>query len=286
MKAFWTLFTALMLTFGLASTADAARFGSGGFGKAKPVPFQQKKATPDQTRKQQPANSTRPGSGLGKGLLGGLLAGGLFAYLLGSGAFEGIQMMDILLLALVGFVLFKLLRSRAAQHNAPRSAYSAAADHAQQRQSFDMANLADSSAAPVSGKGAAFAAGASIELPAGFDQQAFIDGALQHYRQVQEAWNQGNLDTIAEYVSPDLYAALANQRNRMLVPPQTEVLDLSAEIVAAGQNGNNAEISLLFKGRVRDLLEKSEDGIFDIWHLERDLNKDNAPWLIVGIQAE
>jgi len=72
----------------------------------------------------------------------------------------------------------------------------------------------------------------------------------------------------------------------MMVPPQTEVLDLSAEIVAAGQAGDNAEISLLFKGRVRDLLEKSEDGIFDIWHLERDLSKDNAPWLIVGIQAE
>ena len=28
-----------------------------------------------------------------------------------------------------------------------------------------------------------------------------------------------------------------------------------------------------------------EEDITDIWHLERDLTTDNAPWLIVGIQG-
>jgi predicted lipid-binding transport protein (Tim44 family) len=36
----------------------------------------------------------------------------------------------------------------------------------------------------------------------------------------------------------------------------------------------------------KDELEKSEDGIFDVWHLERDLNNDDAPWIVVGIEAE
>ena len=46
------------------------------------------------------------------------------------------------------------------------------------------------------------------------------------------------------------------------------------------------DMLILFRGRVKDELEKSEDGIFDIWHLERDLSKEDAPWLIVGIEAE
>jgi len=71
-----------------------------------------------------------------------------------------------------------------------------------------------------------------------------------------------------------------------MVPPQTEILDLSAEIVRADNNGKAAEISILFRGLCKDELEKSQDGIYDIWHLERDLTAENAPWLIIGIEAE
>ncbi|MEK9713838.1 MAG: Tim44-like domain-containing protein, partial [Thalassolituus sp.] len=128
--------------------------------------------------------------------------------------------------------------------------------------------------------------GSVIKLPEGFDADAFIQGSLDHYRLVQTAWNEGNLDLIREYVSPALYEALAAQRNRLMVPPQTEILDLDAEIVRADETATHREISLLFRGRCKDDLEKSEDGIFDVWHLERDMTTDNAPWVVVGIEAE
>src|SRR5690606_19392571 len=130
------------------------------------------------------------------------------------------------------------------------------------------------------------ASAAVIDLPSGFDQQAFIEGALEHYRAVQSAWHSGNLDVIPEYVEPELISQLANQRQQMHSAPQTDIIDMDADIVAAGTQGNSAEISLLFRGLARDAGEQSEDGIFDVWHLERDLNKDNAPWLIAGIEAE
>ena len=60
------------------------------------------------------------------GLLGGLLAGGLFAYLLGSGAFEGLQGMDFLLIALLalgGVFLFRALRRNKAAAAQPQTAY-------------------------------------------------------------------------------------------------------------------------------------------------------------------
>ena len=125
-----------------------------------------------------------------------------------------------------------------------------------------------------------------FNLPEGFDQQGFIEGSLNHYRTVQESWNKGELETIKEYVSPELFAALSQQRSKLMVPPQTEIVDLNAEIVRADQAGDSAEISILFRGVCKDELEKSQDGIFDIWHLQRDLSTENADWVIVGIEAE
>ncbi|MFT7157853.1 MAG: putative lipid-binding transport protein (Tim44 family), partial [Parvicella sp.] len=39
-------------------------------------------------------------------------------------------------------------------------------------------------------------------------------------------------------------------------------------------------------GMCKDELENSEEGIYDTWHLQRDLNTENADWVIVGIEAE
>lgn len=284
MKLLWTLIASLVMTLSLVSTADAGlkKFGSGGFGKTyNTTPY---KATPQQTpQKQQPAQAAPANSrkGMMGGILGGLLAGGLFAYLLGSGAFEGLQIMDMLLIAAVIFILFKLLRRKAPQ--------------TQQREAW-AGQSAGGSVPPAAGvkepAAAAFSDVAGVRtdvpmnLPEGFDSKAFTDNAMNHFREVQDAWNKGDLNVIREYVAPNLFDALARQRERMMVPPQTEVLDLSAEIVRADRNGDIAEISVLFRGRVKDELEKSEDGVYDVWHLERDLSQDNAPWIIVGIEAD
>jgi len=38
-----------------------------------------------------------------------------------------------------------------------------------------------------------------------------------------------------------------------------------------------------FKGKYRDLDDKKEEPILEIWHLERATTSD-APWLIVGVE--
>jgi len=286
MKSFVTLLTSFFLIFALTGEAHAKRLGGGGFGKShKTTPFQQKKQEPKQGQQQNPQQpaSQQKGKGLMGGMLGGLLAGGLFAYLLGSGAFEGIQLMDILLMAALFFIIMRVLRSMAG--NQARSAYqgSGAAPLAGQEsrgyQAFD--------ASQSSHQGGSFQSDeAPMNLPDGFDADGFTEGALQHYRTLQQAWNDGDLGVVEEYVSAPLFAGLKQQRERLMVPPQTEILDLSASIVRADQQGNIAEISVLFRGLCKDDLEKSEDGIFDVWHLERDTSIEGSSWLIVGIEAE
>jgi len=286
MKSIITLFTALFMMFAMVSEADAKRFGGGGFGKTfKTSPFASKKATPAKNAQQNQTGKKK--SGMMGGLMGGLLAGGIFAALLGSGAFEDIQVMDMIIMALLAFAAFKLFKGfmSSRQQVQPRMA---ANGNNQQQQNFEVPHTADEVKNQIQ---ATQATGFNhddvpFNLPEGFDQQGFIDGALSHYRTVQDSWNKGEVETIEEYVSPELFTALSEQRAKLVDPPQTEIIELNAEIVRADQAGNSAEISILFRGTCKDELEKSQDGIFDIWHLQRDLSTENADWVIVGIEAE
>jgi len=274
------------MMFAMVSEADAKRFGGGGFGKTfKTSPFASKKATPAKNAQQNQTGKKK--SGMMGGLMGGLLAGGIFAALLGSGAFEDIQVMDMIIMALLAFAAFKLFKGfmSSRQQVQPRMA---ANGNNQQQQNFEVPHTADEVKNQIQ---ATQATGFNhddvpFNLPEGFDQQGFIDGALSHYRTVQDSWNKGEVETIEEYVSPELFTALSEQRAKLVDPPQTEIIELNAEIVRADQAGNSAEISILFRGTCKDELEKSQDGIFDIWHLQRDLSTENADWVIVGIEAE
>lgn len=108
MKSIITAFTAFFLMFAVVSEADAKRFGGGGFGKSyKTSPFASKKAAP--AKKDQQQAGQKKGGMMG-GLMGGLLAGGIFAALLGSGAFEDIQIMDMIIMAALAFLAFKLFK--------------------------------------------------------------------------------------------------------------------------------------------------------------------------------
>lgn len=286
MKAFLTFLTSFCLVFAFAGEAHAKRLGGGGgFGKShKTTPFFKKKQD-QQKQQQQGQNATqKKRGGMMGGLLGGLLAGGLFAALLGSDAFEGIQFMDIILFALLAFIALKIFRSMAGGQRQPAVQGAGYGQQPQQRQSFEMPKEAPAAehafdSAPAQDE-------SPYNLPQGFDAEGFVQGALEHYRTVQQAWNEGNLEVIEEYVSAPLFVGLKQQRERLMVPPQTEILDLNAEIVRADQNGSVAEISILFRGLCKDDLEKSEDGIFDTWHLERDTANAYASWVIVGIEAE
>lgn len=290
MKSIITLITAFFMMFAMISEADAKRFGGGGFGKSyKTSPFASKKAAPAKKDQKQNQAGQKKGGMMG-GLMGGLLAGGLFAALLGSGAFEGLQIMDMILMAGLAFLAFKLFKGFMGARPQQQAAMPGHTPTSAQRQSFDMPRDAGDTSQPQE----TFDTSATgfnqdevpFNLPEGFDQQGFIEGALSHYKTVQESWNKGELEVIEEYVSPELFSALSQQRNKLMVPPQTEILDLSAEIVRADKAGDSAEISILFRGICKDDLEKSQDGIFDIWHLQRDLNTENADWIIVGIEAE
>ncbi len=294
---------AILLTFTFTmEVAHAKRMGGGkSFGRTYQTAPSQPSSTGAAAQRQQAAQpsptaqaaSKAPGKGMMGGLLGGLLVGGLFAALFAGGAFEGLQFMDILmigLLAWVALMVFRRLRKGPAAPvaRAPQPAYAhaGAAAPAAMRQATSQPVFGSRREMPAAAPVAATSSHAvPFNLPMGFDTPAFLTGATEHYRILQDAWNQNDLPKIQEYVTAELYADLLVERAALPAAQHTEVLAVNAELVRADQQFGEAEVSIRFHGRYRDVVEAVEDDFTDIWHLTRDYTKDDAPWHIVGIES-
>lgn len=291
---------ALMFVFVFAAPhAEAKKFGGGkSFGKSfktAPAPKQKQQNT-NTIGKQDTAKGASSKKGLMGGLLGGLLVGGLLASMFGGGGFEGIQFMDIIIMAGVAFVLFKLFRmfmaSKAGSINQRQGAAYAGpqASHDEKpsfrdNQQYFQGDQAQPQTQATGGFGSIGSDEVPHNYPPGFDLQGFINGSREHYRILQGAWNHNQLETIQEYVSISLYNDLVQERANLEGEQHTDVMFVDAEVVRAEHNESSAQLSLQFSGRYRDSVEGLEEDITDVWHLERDLTQPNAPWLIIGIQA-
>ncbi len=293
MKRLFSLVALLMVSVSVvvAPVAEAKRFGGGkSFGKSfktAPAPKQQKQNT-NTIGKEQTAKQSSSKKGLMGGILGGLLAGGLLAAFFG-GAFEGIQFMDILIIGLIAFVIFKLMRGMLGAKQGSMNQQRQQHAYGGSTPKFEQPNVHNFEQPQNVNQGGFGGFGAQTDVPhnypPGFDQAAFVNGAREHYRILQGAWNHNQLDTIEEYVSPSLYTDLVQERAKLDGDQHTDVMYVDAEIVRADYDASKAQLSLQFSGRYRDTVEGIEEDITDIWHLERDLTAPNAPWLIVGIQG-
>lgn len=286
MKRILAMVALMIFTVTSSPIAEAKKFGgSKSFGKSfKTAPAPKQTTQNTNTIKKDQTTTAGSKKGLLGGLMGGLLAGGLLAAFFG-GAFEGIQFLDILIIGLIAYFGFRFLRDMLAAKagSMNQQAYSSAGAGAQREsspfQSFEQPQ-------PVSGGfGAAGHSDVPHNYPPGFDQAAFINGAREHYRILQGAWNHNELNTIEEYVSASLFEDLKSERAKLDGEQHTDVMYVDAEIVRADYDASKAQLSLQFSGRYRDAVEGIEEEIEDIWHLERDLTVSNAPWLIVGIQG-
>lgn len=268
---------------GYSADVHAKKLGGGkSFGKSFSV--SKPKAAPASATNSTAAaaGAKKPGflGGLGGGLLGGLLAGGIFAALLGSGAFDGISFGDILLFAVIGFLIYKFFI-------APKRRAAAAAQQAGTNGMFrEMPESTRDSVQPSPMAGmSGFGAKQEIQLPPGFNEQAFVAEAKNHYITLQKAWDDNNFNEILDYVSPELYNLLVEERAKHGDnKPRTEVISLMVDLVRGEFIGSTASISLQFSGWIKEGDETSETS--EIWHLEKNMADANGNWTIVGIQQD
>lgn len=309
----------LAVTF---ETADAARFGGGrSFGGkpsmskpfTKPVP-----SAPSSTMRQQTspqgatagAAAAAPGRGMFGGMggmLGGLLAGSLLGSLLFGGGFGGgAGFMDLLLIAGLLYLAFKLYgrfraRSATAGHGAATDPYqpdTSARDTTTAYQStptptagrggMDWGALTSKpmggASAGLSGAQGATGTFETPRVPANFDQEDFLQGAKAAYARLNAAWDKRDLGDIAQFATPSFMSELEEQRALDSEPTTTEIMLVNASLVEVDVIGDEQMASVYFNVLLReDPSQGAPADVREVWHFVRPAS-GNGSWKLDGIQ--
>lgn len=275
------LFATLTL-LAVPDDADARRLGSGrSMGKQYSAPA---KSTPaPAAAPTAPAGAPRQsGASRWLGPLAGLAAGGLLASLLFGDAFEGLQVMDFLLLAgLVfgGLLLFRAMRGGTAQ---PRPAGGPAlGTEYRPGPGFggDDAGFARAMNRTAGQPEANFSA------PDWFDPAGFTQGAKVHFVRLQAAWDKGDMKDIAQYTTPQLFAELqADRLNEGVEGNFTEVVTLNAELTDVQRDADQVVASIRFTGLIREEQGATARDFAEIWHVVHAWDSPQGDWFVAGIQ--
>lgn len=285
------LFMASLFVYAV-SDADAARLGGGRSFGSKPS-MQRSTTAPTQQQPGMAANAAsaaakKPGllGGMG-GMLGGLLAGTLLGSLLFGGGFSGGGIMDLLLIALVAFVAFKLFaRFRANRSPAPAGAggpaptgmnYQAQPEQAPvQRQSESMWGSLQNNAAPQ-------AEAAAPSVPAGFDTDEFLRGAKMAFTRLQASWDKRDLADIAQFAGEAVMKEVKAQFETDPTPGKTEILLVNAQLLSVIEEENVQTVSVFFDVLMREEAGRDTNQVREVWHFVRPKG-DNGMWKLDGIQ--
>ncbi|WP_319558120.1 Tim44-like domain-containing protein [Thiomicrorhabdus sp.] len=297
---FTLLLSVFFVLFSLSQTAQAKRLGGGSFGYTKPVtqktqPAPTQKQTVDSSKTTASTATTTKTSGASRwlGPLAGLAAGGLLAAMLFGDGFEGLQFLDILLFALIAFMLFKLFASRKSQseslvteaYRRPQQPVSSQPVNEYFRDSTPAYNPHAERSIIGSGLGEMPSQDAvSIErIPGWFDEHAFLQGSKQHFAVLQHAWDEGDLSLLRDYCTDELYAELQAELTRSGVNEfATKIDTLHAEIIETAQDGDYFIVSVRFNGFIAE--DGGEAHAFnDVWHIRR-LVEGEGNWQLAGIQ--
>ncbi len=277
MKKIFILLTLVIFSTGLvAFDAEARRMGGGkSFGKQRTLNQQ---AAP---RPAQPPASTPTPAGGSKwgGALAGLAAGGLLAALFMGGAFEGLNMMDMLMFALlIGGIFFVMRMMRKPQAAAlPRP------------MQFSGLNASDSDNTPsIQSLDTSTASGSSRpqgNIPADFKVAPFLRNAKVSFIRLQAAHDAGDINDIREYTTPEMLAEISMDINEHgLNQQKTEVISIDADLLDVETTDELAIASVRFNGQLRQGIDGEVEYFDEIWHVQKDLNAMESVWLLAGIQ--
>ncbi|MDX8402211.1 MAG: Tim44-like domain-containing protein [Mariprofundaceae bacterium] len=258
------LLTLLMLAFALATVgpddADARRFGGGtSFGKHRlHKPDLPPAATRHAGPMRQPAPAGQRGSattGMMGGLLGGLLVGGLIGSLIAGGGFQGVNLLDILVLGGLLWLGFTLLRRKATPPRTPH----------------------------VSAK-------RTTDRP-GIDEAHFLNAAREIFLRMQRAWDAGDIEDIRRFSTPEVAETIAGMMKED-EQHDTEVLTLNAAIADAWFEDGREYVAVAFDAALRERTrdasgpetDQHEHQIREIWTFTHDPASEDPTWYLAGIE--
>ena len=299
----------LFLVFAGLDNAEARRFGGGGnFGgrSAYSAPYQ-RSAQPSrpynqqqQTNRQTPAaNPAFGGRGL-MGMLGGLALGGLLGSMFMGGGFHGLNFLDMLVFGSIAFFLYKMMAARKASAQRPSyqpSGNSTAQDSAYNYQAYEPKNQANPGGfntdilfdknkkpADLDDQGFQPDADFSAAIPKNFDEKNFLNGAKIAYKNLQKAWDEGDLAEIRGLTTDKVFTEIQEQLKGSTEANHTDILKVEAELLEVREIGNEIEAVVLFDSILREDSNAQAAQVREVWHFIKPSNSSQTKWLLDGIQ--
>ncbi|MBN2647858.1 MAG: TIM44-like domain-containing protein [Thiotrichales bacterium] len=312
-----SLFT---LLFAFSQVAEAKRLGSGGSSgynkQVAPKSFNQKSTTDSKATNAAPsaapagaaaaAGTTAAKSGASKwlGPLAGLAVGGLLAAMIFGDAFEGLQIMDFLLFALIAFGLFMFFKRKKRQNQEAQSAYAGYPREMPNTSTPTQpapVQMRETQAAHVpynpnaggsiigsglSGSAPSSAAQSVTLDPDWFNEAGFLQGAKEHFIALQKAWDDADLGALRDYCTAELFQELAQQLEGVQAGEnQTRVDALQVEIADKVIEDNYFIVSVRYSGFIEENADEGAHAFSEIWHIRR-LQQGEGNWALAGIQQE
>ena len=298
----------------IAEDAEARRMGGGrSLGKQSTSAAQQNQATPPSQSMQssQAANAQRaapaaapaaaaaqPARNRWMGPLAGLAAGLGIAALLShfglGGAFAGAManMIMIALIVMAAVMVFRFIMNRRKNANTP--AYAAAGAGSpfggSARTGHEPSYVPPSAPGGYGPSAAALSSANTVEaapqvdVPAGFDSEAFVRNAKVYFVRLQDAWDRGNSNDIREFTTPEMFAEVKLDIDaRGTQPNRTDVVQLNADILGVEERGTESLASVRFHGLIRETEGAAAEPFIEIWNLSKQ-KYGNEGWLLAGIQ--
>ncbi|EPJ8753653.1 TPA: TIM44-like domain-containing protein [Pseudomonas putida] len=281
MQRFLSIALALCVGLTLSLDANAKRFGGGKSSGSAPI-HQTRQATPTTPAAAPaaaPGRAAPAASGASRwlGPLAGLAAGGLLASMFMGDGFEGFQIMDFLIVALIAFLVFRFIAARRRQQQ-PQMAMPGHAP--MQREAHNQPaqpSVFGGSAAPA-------AAAPVINAPAWFNEQSFLAAARNHFQSLQQHWDANEMDKITEFVTPQMLEFLKRERAELGDGFQSTYIDnLEVQLDGIDDRADRTDATLTFRGVSKNSRFDQGEVFSESWHMVRAPG-ENQPWLVAGIR--
>ncbi|PYY86448.1 hypothetical protein DNK59_13180 [Pseudomonas sp. TKO26] len=288
MKRFLSIAMALCIGLTMSLDANAKRFGGGKSAGAAPThqARQAAPATPGAPAAAATAGAAGAAGAAAKaggasrwlGPLAGIAAGGLLASMFMGGGFQGMQIFDILIMAVIAFVIFRFI---AARRRKQQEQFAPAGHAPMQREAFEPQQPAGGS---IFGGSAAPAARPVINAPAWFNEESFIEAARNHFQSLQQHWDANEMDKIAEFVTPQMLQFLKQERADLGDGFQSTYIDnLQVQLEGVDDRADKTIATLTFSGVSKTSRFDQGEVFSESWNMER-AQGDNQPWLVAGIR--
>ncbi|WP_128611078.1 Tim44 domain-containing protein [uncultured Pseudomonas sp.] len=281
MQRFLSIALALCVGLTLSLDANAKRFGGGKSAGSAPI-HQTRQATPNTPAAAPTAPGRAPAAASGAsrwlGPLAGLAAGGLLASMFMGDGFEGFQIMDFLIIALIAFLVFRFIAARRRQQQ-PHMAMPGNAPMQREAQGQPaQPNIFGGSTAPAA------APSPVINAPAWFNEQSFLAAARNHFQSLQQHWDANEMDKIAEFVTPQMLEFLKRERAELGDGFQSTYIDnLDVQLDGVDERDDRTDATLTFRGVSKNSRFDQGEQFSESWHMVR-AKGENQPWLVTGIR--